>query len=281
MRMSLTAVGLLLLVGSATSAIVTVTPGVDNLQTAINAANDGDELVLDDGTYTSSTTVTPNAVASIDSGNGFLPTFITIRARNPLKAIIDGESTRGNFYIVGPSSYIIVPGNAISVTLQGLRIIQGAAATSDGGGIFFRNGNLKIVACVITGNSATASSWRGGGISINDGDVTVTNSEITSNTSPLGAGVHLTNSNFKATIFTMENSIISNNIAPTKILSVSSGGGSIEVHALGAPLTMLNRCMFTHPLSLSSMLRLCFPDRTIGRWRYSDREQCCHPCPSQ
>ena len=93
MRMSLTAVGLLLLVGSATSAIVTVTPGVDNLQTAINAANDGDELVLDDGTYTSSTTVTPNAVASIDSGNGFLPTFITIRAKNSLKAIIDGEST--------------------------------------------------------------------------------------------------------------------------------------------------------------------------------------------
>ena len=60
----------LLLADRVSAAIISVTPGSDQLQTALNAltsANNGDELVLDDGTYTSSVTSSPTTVGQIDN----------------------------------------------------------------------------------------------------------------------------------------------------------------------------------------------------------------------
>jgi nitrous oxidase accessory protein NosD len=60
-----------------------VHPGVDTLQTALNLANSGDQLVLADGTYTGS----GGDVLKMDKS-------ITIRAQNAGQAVLDGESAR-------------------------------------------------------------------------------------------------------------------------------------------------------------------------------------------
>ena len=58
-------------------------PGAGTLQTALNNANAGDELVLTNGTYTGSGTNV------LEIGKS-----ITIRALNPHGAILDGQNAR-------------------------------------------------------------------------------------------------------------------------------------------------------------------------------------------
>ena len=70
-------------------AVISVSPGADTLQAAVNAANPGDELVLADGTYTASG---GSQVLLIDSTT---PTGLTIRAANPGQAVLDAQGVSG------------------------------------------------------------------------------------------------------------------------------------------------------------------------------------------
>ena len=71
-------------------AVVNVSPGAGNLQTAHDSASSGDELVLADGTY---------SVGPFDNNAVNIAKSITIRALNSGLAVLDGggnveESTK-------------------------------------------------------------------------------------------------------------------------------------------------------------------------------------------
>lgn len=73
---------------------------VSQLQTAINGASPGDEIVVDDGAYT-----TTNTISVSTQGTAALP--ITISARTVGGAEITGS---GGFVINAPSKYIVIKG---------------------------------------------------------------------------------------------------------------------------------------------------------------------------
>ena len=82
---------------------INVSPG-DNLQTAVDNAQPGDELILADGNYTA------------EAGDNMLLVNknITIRAQNPGQAVLDGQDARRVMYILSGA-----------VTLDGLNITHG------------------------------------------------------------------------------------------------------------------------------------------------------------
>ena len=94
--------------------VTTVQPGV-NLQTVVDNASPGDEIVLGDGTYTGSGT----------SANGnnmlYINKDITIRALNPGQAVLDGETARRVLYV-----------QSGAVALEGLNITRGSATGVSG-----------------------------------------------------------------------------------------------------------------------------------------------------
>ena len=73
------------------SPLISVSPGVDTLQAAVDAASAGDILVLSDGSYTSSS---GDQVVSIHNKD------ITIRSANTGQAVIDAQHTPGRRVIV-------------------------------------------------------------------------------------------------------------------------------------------------------------------------------------
>ena len=62
------------------------------LQTAVDNANAGDELILRDGTYTGGGT---------GSNLLYINKDITIRALNPGQAVLDGQNMRRVIYVAG------------------------------------------------------------------------------------------------------------------------------------------------------------------------------------
>ena len=81
-----------------------VTPGSNTLQAAVDAASDGDVLVLANGTYTGT---------GLDSVVSIRRKDVVIRALHPGQAVLDGEKIHSVVYI---SSGMVV--------LWGLRITR-------------------------------------------------------------------------------------------------------------------------------------------------------------
>ena len=115
-----------------------VSPGEDcAVQTAVNDANVGDELVLDDGTYTCDSTAGTGGGHVLD-----VTKRITIRARNQGKAILDGESISRVVRIVAPGclgSDDMCTTGCTGIVLDGLVVTNGADPTGsydfDGAGM--------------------------------------------------------------------------------------------------------------------------------------------------
>ena len=91
--------------------MITVTPS-DNLQTVLNNANAGDEIVLADGTYTGSGT------SASGSNMIYINKAITIRAENPGQVVLDGQNARRVLFIASGT-----------VVLNGLNITRGSAGS--------------------------------------------------------------------------------------------------------------------------------------------------------
>ena len=96
---------------------INLSPGA-NLQTALNNANAGDELVLADGTYTGVGTSSDatGSGTSVSSNMLYINKDITIRALNAGQAVLDGENARRVMYILSGT-----------VVLDGLKITRGRA----------------------------------------------------------------------------------------------------------------------------------------------------------
>ena len=153
-------------------AVTIVQPGAWTLQDALDAASAGDELVLADGYYY---TTSGDNVVYIDKS-------ITIRAQNQRGAILSGSNTRR-----------VVAITSGTVILEGLDITGGKAestlgsASVGGGGIYIVGGAVTINNCTIHSNTAPYANGfgmqRGAGIRISGGTaVTFNNCDIHSNT---------------------------------------------------------------------------------------------------
>ena len=145
-----------------------VSPG-DNLQTVLNNANAGDELILADGTYTGNGDV----VMSGDYNMLLIAKDITIRAQNPGGAILDGQGTRRHIFI-----------NGGSITLDGLKFTRGYTARG-GGAMWINQGTVAVKNCKMYSNSARNG---GGGVYIVGGTVTFDDCEIYQNSTPQDSG---------------------------------------------------------------------------------------------
>jgi predicted outer membrane repeat protein len=137
----------------------------NNIKAAINDSNDGDTIIVRDGTYTG------GGNRDID----FLGKPITVRSENgPENCIIDCQGTetephRGFYFNNGEDSNSVV---------DGFTIINGYASSVSpeqlewsGGGILCRHGSGPTIRnCIITGN--TTLNGTGGGIRASGGLIT-------------------------------------------------------------------------------------------------------------
>ncbi|HUU98892.1 MAG TPA: right-handed parallel beta-helix repeat-containing protein [Phycisphaerae bacterium] len=164
------------------------------IQEGIDAALDGDEVVVCDGVYTG-------------PGNknlDFAGKAITVRSENgPENCVIDCENDgRGFYFHSGETTVSVVDGFTITNgnELHGGAVycedsspmishctIAGNVALSEGGGICCYGGSPTITNCSITGNAAI---HRGGAVLSHDSDPTIGDCVIGENAANAGGGVY-------------------------------------------------------------------------------------------
>ena len=133
---------------------------------------------------------------------------------------IDGPGAT-SLTINGNNSFrVFLIESGATVTISGLTIRNGHAASGEGGGIL-NEGTLAVTNSVVSGNSAEGPGI-GGGI-LNRGALTITNSTVSGNSASGGGGIE------NRGTLTITNSTVSGNSA--------SGGGGI---GNGGTLTIIN-----------------------------------------
>jgi hypothetical protein len=156
----------------------------DNIQAAINNSSDGDEIIVEPGTYTG----TGGQVVDM------LGKAITLRASGTAEeTIIDGEGARSVVYCSS--------GEGAGAIIEGFTITGGSA--NNGGGIYCSSSNLTLSGCTISHNTAE----RGGGIYCWGSNLTIIDCLIDGNNSNINGG----GTQFGFCEITMSNSTISNN----------------------------------------------------------------------
>jgi hypothetical protein len=147
-----------------------------SIQVGIDAAADGDSVIVDDGTY----------VGQSNTNLDFAGRAITLRSRNgPQFTIIDCQNDgRGFYFHSGEDANSVLDGFTIT---RGL--VSGPWSEGRGGGICCVGSGPTIKNCVITRNSA---SHRGGGIfSGDESNAMISQCTISENS---GGGVFFGNS---------------------------------------------------------------------------------------
>jgi hypothetical protein len=155
----------------ATAATINVPGDQGTIQAGINAANNGDDVVVAAGTY-------------MEAIN-FFGKAITVRSASgePGDTIIDGN---GADHVVR-----FVSGEDPNTVLSGVTITGGIAGGShpdnNGGGIFCINSSPLVTQCIISGNVTTLSG-NGGGIYCDLSGATMIRCTITQNLSDRSGG---------------------------------------------------------------------------------------------
>jgi len=226
--------GLLLVVASiAQAAILRVPEDYASIQAAINAAVDGDTVLVNNGTYYENIDFLGKAI-TVQSVNGASSTTIDGNANGTVVSFVSGEtpnSVLDGFTITNGTGW---SGGGIycssaSPTITNC-VITGNTAGSGGGGLYLIASNATLTNCVISNN--TGGYYGPGGLGCGDGSVvTVTNCVITSNTAGrYGGGIDCGGNGGASSTLYISNSTISNNHAPwTGGGLFLSGGASIYV----------------------------------------------------
>ena len=158
--------GLLVLhVVPALAATVSVAPGAGTLQAAVASASAGDELVLQDGTFTGS----GNSLVEVTKS-------LTIRAANRHMAILDGETVRRAMLIQSVTGTVVLDGLQIT---KGKNPGFGTAELNNGGGIWITGGSPDV--SVTNSKFHQNSAASGAGIYVGAGTLTITDCEMYNN----------------------------------------------------------------------------------------------------
>ena len=192
-RVLLVLIGMLVLSIPILAVTINVPGDYTTIQEAIDAAVNGDEVVIADGTYTG-------------TGNknlDFSSKAITVKSENGAdNCIIDCENSGRGFSFHS--------GEDTNSVLQGLSIKNGSVV-DHGGGIRCQGSSPKIINCEIFNNAA---GGNGGGIEINESSPAISYCSIFNNDATEGGGIAIIGSNP-----TIKNcSIVSNNA------SIQGGG---------------------------------------------------------
>jgi len=194
----------------------------DNIQAAVDAASNGDEIIVMPGTYTGSGDEVVNML-------GKAVTLRSLYPNNPdvvAKTIIDGEGTRRGI--------ICQNGEGSNTSIEGFTIIRGFTngtypANCGGGMSNINRSSPTLTNCTIKNN--TAHGW-GGGMFNDNSSPTLTNCTFTGNTAVYdGGGMY----NWHSSSPTLENCTFENNTA-------SYGGGMWNNYVAFPTLT---DCTFT------------------------------------
>ncbi len=186
---------LLFLPLAAPADVINVPTDQPTIQTGINAAVDGDTVLVASGTYTGQGNKNLN----------FHNKAITVRsARGPSDCIIDcGGNGRGFYFESGEGPDSVVKGftirngfhsggggiycwNNSSPTITG-NVITGNSGNQPGGGICIYGSSPTIVGNTISDNTL---NWDGGGIFCSESHSLISGNIITGNSSYSGGGIH-------------------------------------------------------------------------------------------
>jgi parallel beta-helix repeat protein len=196
----------------------------NTIQAAIDDSNDGDTIIVSDGTYTG------NGNRDID----FLGKAVTLRSEyGPQNCIIDCQGSEADKH----RGFYFHSGEDANSVLDGFTIRNGYKGY--GGGILCTESSPHITNCVITNNTAPLSSGfpggfytPGGGISCNYSSTTISNCIISGNQATgSGGGIR----SYKGSP-TINNCTISDNSALN-----GDGGG---IHCIGAIMTVRNSILW-------------------------------------
>ncbi|HWQ19302.1 MAG TPA: hypothetical protein VN455_05940 [Methanotrichaceae archaeon] len=157
------------------------------IQSAVNAAWDGDSISLGPGVY---------------KENVVIDKSLSIYGSGPGRTVVDGGA-KAPVFTIGPSGKVV---------LSGMTIRNGDASINDIGGGIYNKGQTTVTNCEITGNRA----YYGAGIGNDGGLMSVVNSRITGNRAESSGGGILNND---YSTMTVTDSYITDNIG------TNSGGG--------------------------------------------------------
>jgi predicted outer membrane repeat protein len=235
MKVGINSLSLLVILGLMNSKLVAtellVPSQYPTIQAAMNAALDGDTVIVAKGTYFENvvfgdTNLTlastdpndPNVVANtvIDAnGSGTVVVFPETEDANYTFVlagftITGGDNTRGGGAhchngSITISNCIMVGNRAMNgagvysdvadLTCVDCTFKQNAAQSGNGGGIYIAQAELMVIGCTFIQNSAAS---EGGGINSEDDKVTLINCTFKQNTATWGGGMH--NSHYGATV---------------------------------------------------------------------------------
>jgi len=198
----------------------------DNIQAAVDAASDGDEIIVMPGIYTGS----GNAqVISIDAKNILLHS-----SDGPEVTLIDGENIPLQRGIWGRTV-----GDTGGLYLEGFTIrncVYDNDSNVGGAGLSWEGGQVTLTNCVFSNNICVDDTGqvRGGGAAIVDADVYILNCTFEGNTveaDTSGAGAHGGGLYLGSCNTDITNTVFSGNAANhIKAVNANSGGGGISTH---------------------------------------------------
>ncbi|MDI6724010.1 MAG: hypothetical protein QMD61_05135 [Methanobacterium sp.] len=141
------------------------------IQDAINAAQSGDTIWLEDGATFTTGQVWRPAIVHVTKNLSF-------RVFNDGTATISGTNTRRAIYV----------DSGVTANFYNITITQGRSLNPllyDGAGIFNNGGTVNLYNCILDNNDGL---WRGGGIYNNHGTVRIENTIIRNNNVPVSGG---------------------------------------------------------------------------------------------
>jgi len=216
----------------------------DNIQAAIDASSDGDEIVVMPGTYTGTGYEVVNMLGKavwLHSSKGEQVTIID--GEDARRGIYCGNGETSNTIIEGftiTNGYSYVGGgmsteNNSNPTLENCTFSDNRAWGYGGGGMWNYNSSPTLTNCTFTGNIGFGCCGEyGGGMWNDNSSPTLTNCTFTNNTAQVGGGMANLDSSPK-----LKNCTFTNNIA-------SRGGG---MYSLGSPT--LTNCTFENNTAYS------------------------------
>jgi hypothetical protein len=216
-------VATLVLAGASFAATINVPADYTTIQAAVDAASNGDEIIVGPGTYTSGSGEVVDMAGkalSLASSHGREVTIIDgqeqrigIRFNSGGS---DGEATVTGFTITQSKPGIHISSSATDITFSDCSITNNSGG--EGGGAWCYSSTLSLLDCSITNNYA---NYNGGGLMIagTDSSLYMNNCEVRSNESndPYGGGGGIYSQASSATLF---NCVIEDNTA-----MMESGGG--------------------------------------------------------